>query len=167
MNQIENILVPIDFSDCAAGVVRQAAQLARPLGARLTLLHVVATPEGQAPHRPELIATADRLMPKFEDIARDEGVEVSHELASGLPAEAILEIARKRSVGMLVMGTHGRTGLRRLTVGSVAESVLRHAEVPVLVVRSIHQPHCEAKSCQVCRSGLTEAMWQAEADQDG
>jgi len=142
------ILVSLDGSPLAEGVLEPATALARALGARLGLLQVV-TPvplmnepmvayatgfdEGLTAMRREqakdyLADVAERL--------RGEGLEVSSTAAIGAPvAEAILDVARSEAVGMLAVATHGRGGLRRMVLGSVADKLVRGSEKPVLVVR--------------------------------
>jgi nucleotide-binding universal stress UspA family protein len=80
-------------------------------------------------------ALEDELRPDAHDVAAD-GFEVAIEIRFGVPAEEILAVAHQEQFDLVAMATHGRSGLRRLVLGSVAEAVLRHAVVPVLLVRS-------------------------------
>lgn len=180
MAPYQRILVPVDFSDCANEVVEQAIELARPIGATIFLVHALERTVGlrrSAPvadskgavHSVESTVreAAAKLLPKFVRQARDSGVEADARIVEGLPADVVLDLAKQLPADLIVMGTHGRTGLERLVLGSVAETVLRRADVPVLTVRAKHKPHCEARSCQVCRSGVTDAVFQAEAELEG
>ena len=143
------ILHPTDFSERAGGALKIARSLARDLGARLYLLFV-------DPVQPiEAIALGGPLDPqgdlKFlaEMKAKTDGpdlkypVEIRYE--QGDPAQEILRVAREIRCDLIVLGSHGRTGLGRLLMGSVAEAVLRRADCPSLIVKSTRpEPH-EAK----------------------
>lgn len=141
------ILVPIDFSDCAIRALKLAVELARSSNGHVTLLHVGvialdALPgiEPGAAIGP-LSAQVTESMRKELDaalhkIARDEvPTGLSHDVRTreGYPPEAIAEEAK--SFDLVIMGTHGRTGLKRVLLGSVTDRVLRLATVPVLVCR--------------------------------
>jgi universal stress protein A len=137
------ILVPTDFSAGARLALDYAVQLARRLGASLHLLHVTEDPSiagmwteayvDIAQIRMEREAGARQLMDKLR---RDIGpADVTDEIAAGPVARVIIEAAADRGAGLIVMGTHGRTGLAHVLVGSVAEQVMRMAGCPVLTVR--------------------------------
>jgi nucleotide-binding universal stress UspA family protein len=140
MFPIHTILHPTDFSDRAGYAFRVACALARAGGARLVILHV-AQPlwtlggiQGVPPvpleyGREGLEELLRRLQPP------DPAVAVEHRLELGDPAAEILRAARECSCDLIVMGTHGRGGLGRLLMGSVAEAVVRQAPCPVLTVR--------------------------------
>jgi len=138
MLPIRTILHPTDFSDRSGYALHLASALARDYQARLVLLHVLARPvigygEGVVPPEPEVIREEakeqlDRLA------APGAGVVTDRRLAEGEPAEVILHFARETPADLIVMGTHGRTGLGRLLMGSVAEHVVRKAPCPVLTV---------------------------------
>lgn len=179
--KIQTIIVPVDFSDCSHGVATQAASLARREGARLVLLHVAQPPSGLAEDatihpseqhpamtvRAYLESAARRRLPIYERLIAKEEVTVELLVRTGRIAETILEVSEERGADLIVMGTHGRRGLARALLGSVAESVLRRAAVPVLTIRSEHQPHCTAQGCAWCTSGVTDELWQARAELDG
>lgn len=142
------ILVALDGSALAEGVLEPATLLGRALGARLGLLQVVTpVPVMTDPPLPypmgsdENLTTIRRQQAQdyLDDIAeriREEGLQASATAVVGAPAaQSILDIARRESVGMLAVATHGRGGLRRLILGSVADKLVRGAERPVLVVR--------------------------------
>jgi nucleotide-binding universal stress UspA family protein len=139
MLAIHTILHPTDFSDRSDFAFRVACALARDYGARLVLLHVVAPPvvvygEGVVPPQPEywqerLTEQLHRLEPPAPN------GRAEHILKEGDAVTEILGTARAVGADLIVMGTHGRTGLARLLMGSVAEQVVRRAACPVLTVR--------------------------------
>ncbi len=181
MEPIGTVLVPVDFSDCAPGVVQRAAWLARRLEASLVLFHAYEVPAGLAsaarvepvPGAPSLPvgghlrAAAEGRLKGYLDIAAEEGVEAETRVVEGAPVEAILETVEEAGAGLVVMGTHGRRGLHRLLLGSVAEAVVRRADVPVLTVRSRWHEGCEARNCAVCTAHVTPEVVQARAERDG
>lgn len=168
---IDTILVPLDWSDCAHDLVARAVDLAGQLGARIHLLHVVEVPSGlaldarvQPPGQKDattvrawMEADAAGRMPPYVAQANAAGIEVTTTVVIGPIVTSILDVATRVKADMVLMGTHGRTGLRRAVAGSVAEEVLRHADVPVLTVRTQHQPGCTARSCQECTLGRSDA----------
>jgi nucleotide-binding universal stress UspA family protein len=141
------ILVPLDGSATAEAGLREAIPLAAALKARLCLLNVII----ELPMLVELSATMNGpevhaglqkfgrdLLAKAERAAKEGGAEteaVVHEVGSGSVADAIVAEATRLGCDLVVMGTHGRRGLRRLTLGSDAELVVRHSPVPVMLVR--------------------------------
>ena len=178
---IETILVPSDLSDCAPGVVRRAATLAAALGAELVLMHSYEVPAGLEasapvkvkPGSPEVTA-ADHLrsgvhdkMPSLVAIAEEVGVPIRTLIVQGQPEVAILSAAEDLGADLIVMGTHGRRGFNRLLLGSVAESVMRRADVPVMTVRSRWHEGCEAKNCATCTTHLTNQAMDVNAELDG
>jgi universal stress protein A len=181
MESIDTIVVPTDFSDCAPGVVRQAAQLASKVGARVVVMHAVEAPAGlggsvliQPSDSEPPIEVVEHLrrgaaerMPKLLAVAQAEGVAVGDAVVHGKPVDAILEAAELLEADLIVMGTHGRRGLNRALLGSVAESVLRRADVPVMTVRTQWHPGCEAGSCATCKTHLLREQIDAQVEQDG
>jgi nucleotide-binding universal stress UspA family protein len=138
MLPIHTILFPTDFSENAQQVFALACSLARDCGARIVVLYVMPPPLGhesmQARHNPEEYREAPRKA--LDELkAPDENVHVERRLGEGDAPTQILEVATDIKAGLIVMGTHGRTGLGRLLLGSVAEQVLRKATCPVLTVR--------------------------------
>ncbi len=145
MLHLNAILHPTDFSDHSDYAFRLACSLARDHGARIIVLHVVTT------LGPELIPLGDgatQLQPEgyrkklWDELRRvqpkDPALAVEHVLVEGDPAESILGHARQTECDIIVIGTHGRTGLDRLLMGSVAEQVVRKAPCPVLTVKAPH-----------------------------
>lgn len=150
---VRSIVLPTDFSECAAHAVAAAAGLARLTGARLVCLHVVepvvpavgwtpvAEPLPLADVGAHLEETAARELPLFAREAAGEGVEVEEVLARGEAASEIVRVARENDADLIVISSHGRTGLGRILFGSTAESVVRHAHCPVLVVKPPQTSH--------------------------
>ena len=145
---VHSILLPTDFSECARHAVPVAAEFARLLGARVVCLHVVeplappavgwtplAEPLPSAELGGQLEEEASRDLPAFSKSEEFEGLEVEDVVARGEPAAEIVRVARERGAGLIVISSHGRTGLGRILFGSTAESVVRHAHCPVLVVK--------------------------------
>jgi universal stress protein A len=139
------ILYATDFSDSAEPAQAQAIRLARALHAELVILHVaVEVPLfGEWPFsmsEVERVYEAQKqwaagMLEERVRAARDEGVEARTELRSGVPFEVIVDTAAELGAEMIVIGTHGRSGLQRFLLGSVAERVVRLAPCPVLTVR--------------------------------
>ena len=146
MAPYRRIVHATDFSSSALPALRQAVALARRWRARVILLHVMTPPspfvsEGLPPSSyDELLADArratERHLAALLSRVRRKRVQASAILAEGLPAEEVLRTARRQRADLLVLGTHGRTGLRRALMGSVAERVVSQARCPVLTVRS-------------------------------
>lgn len=135
MQPIRTILHPTDFSPRAEQAYRVARSLARSYKARLVVLHVLSAPPF-LPHGEREWPSAPAGTGRHEAWARLRGLSRTCRLRQGRPASEILTVARGVSCELIVMGTHGRTGLSRAFLGSVAEDVLRQAPCPVLIVRS-------------------------------
>jgi nucleotide-binding universal stress UspA family protein len=130
------LLVPHDFSACAAAALAMAAKLARTHGAELVLLHVSDLPPnvpGNA-HEEVMRGASERLEALAAPL-RNAGLSVATRARIGDPCREILGVARDDEASALVMGTHGREGLARAFLGSVTESVVRRSPVPVVIVR--------------------------------
>jgi nucleotide-binding universal stress UspA family protein len=141
----KKILVPTDFSEAAMAAADIALELGQQFHVPLVLAHVYGTPGSQYPGV-ELVPTAD-FVHSVESAARAalnreadrlsrKSVDSSVVLSSGVAWERILETAKTVDAGLIVMGTHGRRGLPRAVLGSVAERVVRLARIPVLTVRA-------------------------------
>lgn len=137
----QRLLVTTDFSPASLVAVRYARALAEERGAALTVLNIVEpfhvdwkmdTSDRQRDDRAE----AERAMAALADAELRGLAGVHTELRPGQPAEAIAEFALVMQADLLVIATHGRTGLTRALLGSVAEQVVRHAPCPVLVIRA-------------------------------
>jgi nucleotide-binding universal stress UspA family protein len=146
----KKILCPVDFSDSAREAMRRAADLVKATDGSLTLFHVVHVPivgyaDGGAPMMPapglelsqELGASADKHLADWKKRAEEMGAKnVTTQVVAGVPWNMIVEaLDADPSYDLVVIGTHGRTGIGRVLLGSVAETVVRHAPCPVLVVR--------------------------------
>lgn len=143
MNAFRNILVATDFGDASAEALERALALAVPLGARITLLHVYSLPVANYGYAAGLywpVADLERAAQGELDGAlakiKERYGNVEGLVACGEPCPMILEAARLRNADLIVMGTHGRRGLSRALLGSVAEKVVRLSPVPVLTVSS-------------------------------
>jgi nucleotide-binding universal stress UspA family protein len=137
--QIQHILVPMDFSPSAEQALEQAVALAQQFQARITLLHAihlpVTTEVGLTAYFSEMEASAQRGMETYQKRVADAGVQVETLVLVGVPFRQIIETAADADVDLIVMGTHGRTGVQHWMLGSVAERVVRMAPCPVLVAR--------------------------------
>jgi nucleotide-binding universal stress UspA family protein len=137
---IKTILHPTDFSAASHYALELAFSLARDHGARVILLNVVEPPfYGGEPLMP--IATLPDLRTEaenwFETLPKPKGnIETKQVIAEGDPVSQILRVAAEEHADFIVLGTHGRTGLSRLLMGSVAENVIRNAMCPVVAVKS-------------------------------
>lgn len=143
----ERILVPIDGSDTALKGLAEALRLAKALQAKIKLVHAVneliidpaMTPSVYYEHAIEgMRASGKKALARAQALAKEHGTEVDSELLETIGARAsdcIVAAASKWPADLIVMGTHGRRGVRRLALGSDAEMVLRSAPVPVLMVR--------------------------------
>jgi universal stress protein A len=143
MTPIRTILHPTDFSPHSEAAFALACSLARDHGARVIVLHVqersslVYSGVMTAPPPPPPTAEEQKALEALLHQIRssDSKVPVDHLLEEGDPATAILQVAQERGCDLIVMGTHGRTGLGRLLMGSVAEKVVREARCPVMTMK--------------------------------
>jgi nucleotide-binding universal stress UspA family protein len=157
MLPIHAILHPNDFSDRSLYAMRLAAALARDYGARLVVLNVVSDAASSF--------TGDMLLPGlFEEMIADArrqldeldpgpDVSVERRLETGEPADEIVRVAREIDCDLIVMGTHGRTWLRRLLMGSVAEEVVRKSPCPVLTTALPFAPAEQAEHAVAAAAG--------------
>lgn len=148
-NKLHRIVAGVDLSPESILAVEQAMAVARHQGAELVLVHVGAVPEAPEGLPPSMRATASHYRAMLNDrLAEDraglealrqrligQGVQVSHVIVDGYPDTALAEAAGSIGAGLVVVGTHGRTGVRRVLLGSVAEKTVRLADTSVLVVR--------------------------------
>ena len=141
---IKRILFPTDFSEPAREAQLYAQALAERFGAELHLLHVVPMvvpyPDAASPYiMPETemqvqVEAADNRLRDLLDPVWSKKHPVVHSAVMGLAVDEILDYAKKQDVDLIVVGTHGHTGLTRLLIGSVAEKLVRIATCPVLTV---------------------------------
>lgn len=141
----KKILVPLDGSDLAESALAHVRPLAKCMGSEIVLLRVASVPVGAY-----MLVTEPRLIEDarqgVEDEARDylkgvaaalraDGFKVSIEVGTGVIGDTIQEFAMQVHADLIAMSTHGRGGLARLVIGSVADQIVRHSKVPVLLVR--------------------------------
>jgi nucleotide-binding universal stress UspA family protein len=157
MLPVQTILHPTDFSEHSRPALELAFALARDYGARLVVLHAVAAPvviyreAVVAPSPDELRAAAWDQLEGLE--VPGAGARVERRLGDGDAPAEILRAAQQLKADLIVMGTHGRTGLGRLLMGSVAEQVVRRAPCPVLTVRT---PPAALSSSGMVAAGVEE-----------
>ena len=139
-----HLLVPVDFSDHQERLVAHARELALAYDMTLTLLHVVEAEtrpamyeEYFAPPDPGVLVERTRsVLEERAETLREDGVDVTIDVRSGHPAKETLEAAEELDVDLLAIATHGRSGIERMLMGSVAEKVIRQAPCPVFTVKS-------------------------------
>ena len=147
MLALHTILHPTDFSDRSEYAFRLACALSRDYNAHLVVLHVIqplviGDGEGVIPPEPDIARSAARDQLHRLDVPSE--LRVDRQLAYGDPVTEILQVADEVGTDLIVMGTHGRTGLGRLFMGSVAEQVLRRAQCPVLTLKMPFMSHAES-----------------------
>lgn len=138
----KNIIVATDFGEIAEHAVDRAVHLAKEVGAKVTLLHVAQMPpyyygayaEGLSWPTDELEGAARRALDKALARAKETYPLTEALLVVGVPQRRIVDTAVEREADLLVIGTHGRRGLARALLGSVAERVVRTAPMPVLTI---------------------------------
>lgn len=141
--QAKKILFPTDFSTSSDAGLREATALARESGALLLIVHVEEPPTAYGggemyygvpdPNNEQIVAMLKAVVPTSTD------VRYEHRLIVGDPAAEIVRLAEEEGVDLIVLGTHGRTGLRRLLMGSVAEAIVRRANCRVLTIKEPHE----------------------------
>ena len=150
MHPIQTILHPTDFSESADHAFRLACSLARDHAARLVVMHVAPL---VYPFVGEMIAVPpldlangeverERILEKLEAMKPSYGgFPVEYRVEEGEPVERILSVAADVDAGLIVVGTHGRTGIKRFLMGSVAEHLIREAPCSVLAVKTPSAVH--------------------------
>jgi len=145
MREYRTILVPFDFSAHARAALSEATNLAKRLGAKLCLIHVVQPPtyaygygvgpDANAFDLNEIHGRAAKMLDEVADSIPDAPDRVDRSvLEDGSIANAIQRAARENGADMIVMGTHGRKGLKHVLLGSVADRVIKMSPVPVLTI---------------------------------
>jgi len=136
----KTLLVPMDLSDPSFKALSQASLLAEALDAKLHILHVLPVPAESVPYywdqAPDIKSRRQAVAAIRRRLAMDAAIEV----LEGDPVAAILHAAYRERAGMIVMGSHGRSGLSRVLFGSTAEAVVRRSPAPVVVVRGVPGP---------------------------
>lgn len=145
--QIRTILLPTDFSECGNYALQYAASLARTFKASIICVNVIepivptvgysgmTEPLPIADITEQLEDSAERELPKLAECDECAGLDVEELVVHGEAAAEIVRVAKEREVDLIVISSHGRTGLGRILFGSTAEAVVRHASCPVLVVK--------------------------------
>jgi nucleotide-binding universal stress UspA family protein len=135
----KRILCPLDFSENSQAALSYASSLAKEAGAKLYLIHV---DDSQVPYDAGFaayVAPPDNTETLTENLMAIrptiESVDYEHRLLTGHPADAIIDFSKDHQIDLIVMGTHGRTGVARLVMGSIAEAIVRRADCPVLTVK--------------------------------
>ncbi len=143
----KSILVPTDFSEHSDRAVRQAADIAEQNNAKIFLLHVVDKLQQCAIDYCIPIETMMKVQEDSEKEARkkmqeeankilqSKKIDVAFDVKSGVPFEEILKEQQERNADLIIIASHGRTGILKTLIGSVAERVMREAKCPVLLVR--------------------------------
>jgi nucleotide-binding universal stress UspA family protein len=153
----ETIIVPLDGSELAEGVLPQATEVARQFGSRIVLVQTVESLTQRVAQQPALLqgpgaaiasyellqkavegemAAARSYLSGVRDRLSGQGFKVEAVFREGDAPDAIIALANDEKAGLIAMASHGRGGLGRLVFGSVADAVLRHSNIPVLLVRS-------------------------------
>jgi nucleotide-binding universal stress UspA family protein len=140
MLSVNTILHPTDFSECSKRAFQLACTVARDTGARLVVLHVVEIPEPVS--GVEMLSLPNELnmepmQKRLEELHPDDPkIKMERRLVRGVAPDQVLKLAEEIGADAIILGTHGRTGLARLLMGSVAEQVTRKAVCPVITIRS-------------------------------
>ena len=143
MITIKSILCPLDFSDASKNAYRYACEFAKSMGSKIYLLNVVEPRPMAAdmtltyiPVEEDLEKAAQEDLEPLVQEAKAKGIDIVADVVIGIPADVILGQLADMDVSLLIMGSHGKTGLSRLLMGSVAEGVVRKATIPVLIVKA-------------------------------
>jgi len=148
---MDSILVPIDGSELSLRALDAAIDLSGAVGASIELAYVVdlskasmigyGSPQCFGDCLDTLRDEGEKILQCASKYADEKGFAVRTELLQGSPCEEIVKLAARRDARWIVMGTHGRSGLSRFLVGSVAEGVLRKSRIPVLIVPMQRKAH--------------------------
>ena len=139
MERFGRILVPLDGSECAENILPKVEKLAADLKASVALLRVayahtfpgVDTTEAEV----KVVREAEEYLGKIEERLKAKGFSVDSHVRYGIEAEEILDHAAQKDIDLIAMSTHGRSGVGRWLLGSVAEKILRHCPKPIFLVR--------------------------------
>jgi len=136
----QRILVPVDGSVWSKAAANIAFQLVQSYGSQVDLVSVADVPSHlygvSVSAANEMIDLARRHLDQITHEAKSRDIEANYYLREGDPAKILIELVRKQAVDLIIMGSHGRTGLTRLLMGSVTERVIHDSPCPVLVIRS-------------------------------
>ena len=143
--QIRRILVPLDFSDQAPMVLDWAAHLATEHGSRVILLHAYHLPvefqQLEGAYLPpdfwsNVKVEAEQSLSRYAEDLEQRGIQVESVVREGYPATVIVDEAASQPADLVVIGTHGLSGLKHMLLGSIAERVVQKAPCPVLTVKT-------------------------------
>jgi len=159
-SKVKSILVPTDFSECSQAAVEQAVSLAQTLHVPIFLLHVMEPPvyglDFSLMHPAILPVVRHKLVEMMQQVVdrmKNEGIEAEGHFVTGVPFVEIIKAAKKHEADLIVMGTHGRTGLAHVLLGSTAERVIQRAHCPVLTVKAVKQPSTPVEKEEVMVGG--------------
>lgn len=149
MLKIQKIICPVDFSNCAQQALNYAAELAKQFDAELSIVHAYEDPAAYVTPMPmsgyvgpgaelllELRKQLEVRLSQTKAEVETRGVRVRSELLEGTPYRVVLDWAKEYGADMIVVGTHGHTGLTHALLGSVTERIVRMAHCPVLTIRT-------------------------------
>jgi len=138
MAMLKKILAPTDFSELSVEGIRYASHLAKDVGAQLIVMNVIILDETNTTTKGEIDAHKARLAEFVAKTVPHRGADlkVREVVVAGQPYNAIIDCAEKEHVDLVIMSSHGRSGLSRMLIGSVTDRLLRAAKCPVLVVPS-------------------------------
>lgn len=170
------ILVPVDFSGCSLAALDHAVSLAERLGSSIDVLHIWAVPRTLGAE--DGLALPDQQLQTVAQVAESRAGEAMDAVMSelwargiekargrldcGEPSDSIVRIAREESYDLIIMGTHGHTGLSHLLHGSVAEKVVRLASCPVLTIRTVDPAVDQQEESEQVNEQKSERMSDSE-----
>ena len=141
---MKTILIPTDFSKHAEYALKIAAQIARKNNSKIILLHMLELPHqagdavGSGHQIPEIMFFKNAVIQKLDDLMDApylDGLDVAEVIQFELAFDGIMKIAKQNAVDLIIMGSHGASGFKEMFVGSNAEKVVRHSDVPVLIIK--------------------------------
>ena len=132
----EKILVPLDGSELAEVALPYAEELAGRLGSEVTLIYVSDSADDQYQYMQKMVEATKYGAERYLEKAEGKSIKVEPVILVGHPAEQIVDYADKEDIGLIVMATHGRSGIRRWALGSVADKVVRATKRPVVLIRA-------------------------------
>ena len=169
MITLTSVLCPVDFSEPSTRALEYAAALARWYDAELTVMHAAGVPvgvpvavqSGPVVPEPSGLAMARRLelratLGRFVAPVTNGQLKLDLQVRDGYPVDEIADLAQQAKPSLIVMGTHGRKGLQRFVLGSVAEKVIRVAPCPVMIVPpqvAVPQPPLFRRKVRCCLAG--------------
>jgi len=162
--KLKHILVPVDFTECMEKALAYAVPFARQFGATLTLLHVVEPTFMPAPEmgavmnvdtRYDGAEELEKLRVRLVDQVRCEAM-----VRNGIPETEIINVARELATDLIILSTHGRSGIERLLLGSTVEKVVRRAGCPIFIVRPHEHDFIASGSSE--RQGEETAKYEEE-----